>query len=202
MSTTDTATHTPTGTLLSAVATWREDALAAALYYLPHSTLAGAALFLVADAIGRRRAGYADSAAPGPDFVDRQAVAALFMLAAIGIVGLPPLSGFVGKLLILRTTFGADEAAWIWATILATTLIGILGLARTGSAIFWKTEANAAFRRRVPGWADLLAPAAAIGLLGALTLGAGPATEQAAAAAAQIMAPDRYIGAVLPRGGS
>jgi len=192
-----------TGTLLSAVATWREDALAAALYYLPHSTLAGAALFLVADAIGRRRAGYADSAAPGPGFADRQAVAALFMLAAIGIVGLPPLSGFVGKLLILQSTFGADEAPWIWGTVLGTTLIGILGFARTGSAIFWKTEAaNAASRSCTPGQADLIAPAAAIGLLGALTLGAGPVTEQAAAAAAQIIAPDRYIGAVLPRGAS
>jgi multicomponent K+:H+ antiporter subunit D len=105
-----------TGTLLSAVATWRQDAVAAALYYLPHSTLAGAALFLVADAIGRRRAEYADSATPGPQFADRQAVAALFMLAAIGIVGLPPLSGFIGKLLILRSTFAAEEVAWIWGS--------------------------------------------------------------------------------------
>ena len=44
-----------TGTLLIAVAGWSADTLGAGLYYLAHSTLAGAALFLVADVAARRR---------------------------------------------------------------------------------------------------------------------------------------------------
>ena len=72
-----------TGTLLIAVAGWQEATLAAALFYLVHSTLAGAALFLVADVVSRRRAGAADNCAPGPDFSGRQGAGLLFMAAAI-----------------------------------------------------------------------------------------------------------------------
>ncbi|MBA4042831.1 MAG: monovalent cation/H+ antiporter subunit D, partial [Erythrobacter sp.] len=79
-----------TGTLLIAVAGWTTESLGAALYYLTHSTLAAAALFLVAYAVARRRGGSGDTAAPGPDFADRSGVGLLFMLAAIAATGLPP----------------------------------------------------------------------------------------------------------------
>ena len=43
------------GVLLSAVAVFRVEAMGPALYYTLHSTLAGAALFLVVDLIAKRR---------------------------------------------------------------------------------------------------------------------------------------------------
>src|SRR5690606_2357238 len=48
------------GTLLSAVAVFQPDAMGAALYYTIHSTLAGAALFLIVDLIAVRRGEYGD----------------------------------------------------------------------------------------------------------------------------------------------
>ena len=57
------------------------------------------------------------------------------------MVGLPPLSGFLGKLLILDGVRDAAGGYWIWAVILITTVIGILGFARAGSQIFWKSAA-------------------------------------------------------------
>ncbi|MGU3391266.1 monovalent cation/H+ antiporter subunit D [Sphingomonas sp. M1A8_2b] len=188
-----------TGTLVLAVACWTQMAMAAALFYLVHATLAGAALFLVADITLRRRGQYGDAAVPSPRFAGQQATGLLFLVSAIAAVGLPPLSGFVAKLFILTTT--AATSAWVvlWITVLGTTLIGVIGFARVGSAIFWKASPGDADPINGPArsWAELIAPAILIGLLAALTIGAGWATAQAEATATQIFAPHRYIAAVL-----
>ncbi len=188
-----------TGTLVLAVACWTQATMAAALFYLVHATLAGAALFLVADATVRRRGQYGDAAVPSPRFAGQQAAGLLFLASTVAAVGLPPLSGFVAKLFILQTT--ATTASWVvlWATILGTTLIGVIGFARTGSTIFWKASPSGAdpINRLTRSSTDLIAPTILVGLLAALTIGAGWATTQAQATAAQIFEPQRYITAVL-----
>jgi len=185
-----------TGTLLIAVAGWSPASLAAGLYYLVHSTLAGAALFLVADVIARRRGSFGDAASPGPTFAGRGGIALMFMAAAIAASGLPPLSGFVGKLLILHAVAAQPDWAWAWGVILGTTLIGVIGFARAGSAVFWKTaegETTSAPTNRH----ELLAPALALALLAALSVGAGRASDYTAAAATQLLDPARSAAAVL-----
>ncbi|HQS68277.1 MAG: monovalent cation/H+ antiporter subunit D [Novosphingobium sp. 28-62-57] len=177
-----------TGTLMIAVAGWQQDTLGAAIYYLVHSTFAGAALFLVADIVARRRASYADRAVPGPMFQQRQLLALLFMGAAIAATGLPPLSGFIGKLLILRSVTDVAGWGWAWGAILGTTLIGVIGFARTGSAIFWKeAEASAGYQPPPVSSADLTAPIMALALLAGLSAGAGPVTDYGTAAAEQVL---------------
>ncbi|MHA3842148.1 monovalent cation/H+ antiporter subunit D [Sphingomonas aestuarii] len=187
-----------TGTLLIAVAGWQVDTLGAALYYLVHSTLAGAALFLVADVVARRRASFADKASAGPVFTDRQTVGLLFMAAAIAATGLPPLSGFIGKLLILESVADTGGWGWAWGAILATTLIGVIGFARTGSAVFWKeSEPTDGAEPTKIARTDMIAPIAAILLLGGLSLGAGWATAYANDAAAQVLDSAASVRAVL-----
>lgn len=190
------------GTLLLAVAMATQGATAAAVYYLAHATLAGGALFLVADVTMRRRGQYGDATVPAPRFAGQQAAGLLFLGAAIATVGLPPLSGFIGKLLILRATLDGPWWGVVWATILGTTLIGVIGFARSGSALFWKPPAEGADAIAcAPRSAlEFAAPATLLALLAALTVGAGWATAQAEATAAQIFAPDRYIAAVLGEG--
>lgn len=206
-----------TGTLMIAVAAWQVDTLGAALYYLVHSTLAGAALFLVADVAARRRAGFGDAIASGPAFAQRQAVGLLFLVAAVATVGLPPLSGFIGKLLIMEALVKTVGWGWAWAAILITTLAGVIGFARAGSAVFWKEDAasgtassgasSGASRAAVAGEAqahgargDMTAPFIALVLLAALTAGAGPATGFAKAAAAQVLDAPSAARAVLGAG--
>ncbi|MDQ3074289.1 MAG: monovalent cation/H+ antiporter subunit D [Pseudomonadota bacterium] len=187
-----------TGTLMIAVAAWNQGALAAALYYLVHSTLAGAALFLIADVVARRRASFSDNASPGPAFCQRQIVGLLFVSAAIAATGLPPLSGFIGKLLILESVSGLAGWVWAWAVILGTTLIGIIGFARTGSAIFWKENAMTTGAKPFAlGRRDMIAPIIAIFLLAAWSTGAGWATMFTEATAAQILDPAVTARAVL-----
>ena len=187
-----------TGTLLIAVAGWQVDTLGAALYYLVHSTLAGAALFLVADVVARRRASFADKASPGPVFTQRQTVGLLFMAAAIAATGLPPLSGFIGKLLILESVADTGGWGWAWGAILATTLIGVIGFARTGSAVFWKeSEPTDGAEPAKIARTDMVAPIAAIVLLAGLSIGAGWATAYTQDAAAQVLDSAASVRAVL-----
>ena len=185
-----------TGMLLIAVAGWQAGMLGAALYYLVHSTIAGAALFLVADAVARARGAAGDNSAPGPDFAGRQTIGLMFMATAIAVCGLPPLSGFIGKLLILKSVTALPHWGWAWGVILGTTLIGVIGFARAGSAIFWKAEALPASPQPMAR-ADAAAPVIALLLLAALSFWAGPASAYAEAAAAQVLDPAASARAVL-----
>ncbi|AHD00530.1 monovalent cation/H+ antiporter subunit D [Leisingera methylohalidivorans] len=196
------------GTLLIAISLFTPSAAAAALYYLVHSTLAAALLFLVADLVIERQGPWILAQLPMPQ---TGLVSALFFAAAIALAGMPPLSGFLGKLLVLDATRGVDLAPWIWAVILTGSLITIIGMARAGSLLFWKGHGlppQDTDTSEEPPLEDLAArPAqlpfvACFGLLGglvALTVFAGPATRYAEATAAQLYAPTAYIETVLGR---
>jgi len=147
----------------------------------------------------RRRGQYADAIVPSARFAAQDATGLLYLIAAVAAVGLPPLAGFVGKLLILDASFAVPGWAAIWATILGSTLIGVIGFSRSGSTLFWKaappgTDAVAAPAR---SRADFTAPLTLLVLLAVLAVAAGWVTAQTRATARQVMAPDRYIAAVL-----
>ncbi|MEL6234595.1 MAG: monovalent cation/H+ antiporter subunit D [Pseudomonadota bacterium] len=129
------------GTLLIAIALFTPEATGAALYYTVHSTFATAALFLVVDATVERRGTAAGHVVPAPAFAQQGLIAALFFAAAIAIAGMPPLSGYLGKLLVLDAARDHAQATLVWAVVLGGSLVMILGLARAGSTVFWKTAA-------------------------------------------------------------
>ncbi|MBX9614022.1 MAG: monovalent cation/H+ antiporter subunit D [Caulobacteraceae bacterium] len=188
------------GTLLAAVSVFTPEAMGAALFYVLHSTLAGAGLFLIVDLIARRRAGHGDAIGLAPRFSQIEILSALFFLAAIATVGLPPLSGFVGKLLILDGVRGTPYVVWIWAVILLTTVIGVIAFARAGSLVFWKSAAVEGLMTTGTPRGSTGSLAAAAGLmaaLAALTVLAGPVTRYTADTAAQLFDPAAYIQAVL-----
>ena len=191
------------GMVMIAVSLFTPAGVAAALYYIVHSTFAAAALFLVCDLV---RAGRADlELAARPDAPGARLTAALFFAAAIAMVGLPPLSGFVGKLLILDAAFGTPQVAWVWAVILVTSLVGVVGFARAGSVVFWKAQGVPATEGAAPAASPPALSYAAVGglvaLLAAHTVLAGPATAYAAAVSEQLFAPDRYLSTVLDTSG-
>lgn len=174
------------GTVFIAVALDSAQGTAAALYYMVHSTLAGAALFLIADRVGAQ--GLSEARVPLPG-----TLAALFMGVAVASAGLPPLSGFVGKLLVLDAARG--QMAVVWTVILASSLVMVMGFARAGSALFWKPVGEVAATPRRP----FLPIAALVVALAALTVLAGPAMRYMEAAAADLHDPAAYVAAVLAR---
>jgi multicomponent K+:H+ antiporter subunit D len=192
------------GTLLLAIGMFTPASTVAALYYLVHSTFAAAALFLVVDLVSeRRRSGTALSAAP--PIAQSGMIAALFFAAAIGMAGMPPLSGFLGKLLVMDAARPSGQMGLVWATILVTSLIAVVGFARAGSALFWKAHEGGAAAEGAAPPGSALPLAATMSLLGALVLVAvlaGPLTSFLQDTAAQLYAPAGYIDAVLgPRDG-
>ncbi|MEO0766338.1 MAG: monovalent cation/H+ antiporter subunit D [Pseudomonadota bacterium] len=195
------------GTLLIAVAAFSPDATLAALYYMVHSTFAAACLFLIADLVVTRR--QADTLTPAPATLQNGLFAALFFAAAIGMAGMPPLSGFLGKLLILDALRAPGIIGWAWPTILVGSLLTIVGFARAGSALFWKSTAMAApdptpEAIAVPPMASALqlAPTmAGIAMLGALSAFAGPVAGYLERTATQLYDRQGYVSSVLNPGG-
>jgi len=189
------------GTLMIAIALFTPQATVAALYYMLHSTLAAAALFLITDLVVTRRGNMGDRLIPGGPISQSGPIAALFFAAAIGMAGMPPLSGFIGKLMTLDAARHSAEMEIIWTAILATSLLAIVGFARAGSVLFWKVSAETnPIEVSTPSVtlpiAVAMVPIAAMVLLAVL---AGPVTSYLGATATQLYDPSPYIDAVLKR---
>lgn len=197
------------GTLLVAVAAFSPVATTAALYYMVHSTFAAACLFLVADLVVTRRAG--DALSTRPATAQNGLFAALFFAAAIAMAGMPPLSGFLGKLLVLDALRAPETMVWAWSAVLIGSLLTIVGFARAGSTLFWKSTAipiSAAgphgARPEVPpanARAAEIAPVmAGLAALFALAIFAGPLAGYLEDTSAQLFDRAGYIAAVLETG--
>jgi multicomponent K+:H+ antiporter subunit D len=186
------------GTLATAVGLGTARSTAAALLYLPHSTLAAAALMLVAELLARTRAAAGDSLEPGPRIARAGLVASLYLLAAMALAGLPPLSGFVAKVFVLRSAVGTGANVLVWIAVLVGGLLALLALLRAGSRWFWEPDPAAL---PPPLARSLAAPATACaGLIVAgmlLVVFAAPAERYAMATARALRNPVAYIDAVF-----
>ncbi|SFQ96542.1 monovalent cation/H+ antiporter subunit D [Poseidonocella sedimentorum] len=199
------------GTLMIGIAAFSPAAASAALYYLVHSTFAAAALFLLADLIVLRRGPARDALAPAPAFPQSGLLAALFFAGAIGMAGMPPLSGFLGKLLILDGVAGHPWQAGLWFTILASSLLLIVGFARAGSLLFWsRPDAEAEGEDTAPTEDDAPPPSLpawsiasvviCLAMMALLSGFAGPASRFLEATTGDLFDPSAYISAVLETG--
>jgi len=178
------------GTVFLGLSQMTPAATSAALYYLIHSTLATALIFLVADLVSRRRA-HLRLDKPSP-VAQSTLMGGLFFAAAIALAGLPPLSGFLGKLLLMDAW--RDQALLIWPAILVSSFLMLVGLSRAGSLLFWKSGTEPA-----PATPDeplaLVATFAVLAGLVALTVFAGPVTDWLTATADSLHAPQAYVAA-------
>ncbi|MDP2430417.1 MAG: monovalent cation/H+ antiporter subunit D [Pseudomonadota bacterium] len=188
------------GSLLTAFALDSGAGIAASLYYLPHSTFAAAALFLLADVIASQRGKHADSFEPGPAMARAVLLGGLFFVTAIQVVGLPPLSGFLGKFLLLRAALEHPAAAGVMAVVLLGGLLGMIALARSGSLLFFRSMPLAEGESPPPAApiAVALIPVVGLLLLGlAMTVFAGPLQVHVTNIAEQLSRPYLYVHAVL-----
>jgi multicomponent K+:H+ antiporter subunit D len=188
------------GMLLVAIGTFTPQSVSAALYYTVHSTIAIAALFLVIDLIIARRPGEGDALTVSPPFVNRGLIAGLFFVVAIAVTGIPPLSGFIGKLLILKSVKDLSWAMPLWALVLATSLLAVVGFATSGSQIFWKClSLDGTLKPNRPS--PIVLPATSIGIMIAIlvmfTALSGPISSYFDATANQLFDSRQYIDAVL-----
>lgn len=187
------------GTLLAGMALGSAAGLGAALFYLLHSTLVAGGLFLLADLVVRQR----DSA--GGELLQQQALrqplllGGLFFVAAISVAGLPPFSGFLGKVMLLRAVPLDGQALLLWPLLLIGGLGLLIALSRAGSALFWAGSAQPA---STADKADPIRLLAVCGLLlgsVVLVLAAQPITAYLQATADQLLNLQPYL-AIIPGG--
>ncbi len=199
------------GTLLIAISLFTPQATGAALYYVIHSTFATALMFLIADLICARRGG---AITYTPPMAQSGLIAALFFAGAIAMAGMPPLSGFIGKLLVMDASRAEPLMTVIWAVILISSLVMVVGFARAGSLIFWKAydptlatdggddtqDDEAPDTPARPAALPFVAVFALLAGLVALTVFSGPVSRYTDKTAAQLFDPGLYIDAVLKGG--
>jgi multicomponent K+:H+ antiporter subunit D len=184
------------GSILTAFGLGSQAALSAGLYYSFQSALVTAALFMLTENVACTRGVYGDQLRAGPMLPAANLLGGLFLVLALAVAGVPPLSGFIGKVLIIKASFDTPALAWIMAIVLSTSLLTLMALARAGSTMFFKTETNAG-AATLPDAANLV-PVAAVAAISLLyVVFASPIYSYTAAAAAQLLNPADYIEAVL-----
>lgn len=192
------------GTLVALVAVQTIEASAAAIYYLVHSTLVTAALFILADLIARQRGNIADRITAGPPLLQPRLLGVCFLVVAIAVIGMPPLSGFIGKVWLLKATINAQYTFVFWSLYLLASLAILFAVSKAGSTIFWHHQ-DSLIEDNV---ADVLAPSrvhpaqviALIILVCAaplMSIFAGPLSEYATGAATQLHDFNNNINVIL-----
>jgi multicomponent K+:H+ antiporter subunit D len=181
--------------------------VAAGLFYMINSTLVLAALFLLADRIGFARAALGDILRPGAFDGARNRLGVAFLICAVAVAGMPPLAGFMGKAMLLQAAGSTVWGGWVVAVVLASSLLLMVALARSGSVLFWSPapSVQGAMALATGSASDALPTAlshrCALGLLLAAVLAcsaaAGPLSRYSAATAGQLFERQAYLQAVL-----
>ncbi|HSE99111.1 MAG TPA: Na+/H+ antiporter subunit D [Blastocatellia bacterium] len=179
-------------------------ALAGSVFYIIHHIVVKTNLFLVSGVAHNLR-GTFELKRLGGLYAATPHVALLFLIPALSLAGIPPLSGFFAKLALVQAGFAVEQYA-IVAVSLVVSLFTLLSMTKIWNEAFWKPGPEPASADRSPekiGGRErvLLIPIAMLALITvAIGFAAGPIFELATQAADQLLNRDEYIQTVL--GGS
>ncbi|MGO1548977.1 MAG: Na+/H+ antiporter subunit D [Nesterenkonia sp.] len=188
--------------------------MAATIYYVAHHITIQTTLFLVTGLI-ERRAGTANVDRLGGLARISPLLGILFFIPAMNLAGIPPFSGFLGKMGIMQG--GIAENSWItWTLVVAsvvTSLLTLLAVSRIWSRGFWRraedvedcepilqqktlAHTRAANKRLLP--ASMVLPTATLVTMSlAFTVLAGPLMSFSQTAAQDLYERTPYLEAVL-----
>jgi len=179
-------------------------AIAAALLFILHHNLVKTNQFLLVHLVERVR-GTTALNQPGIRGVYSKApfLSLVFLITALSLAGIPPLSGFVAKLALVRAGLEGREF-WVIAIAMLSSMCTLFAMARIWSEVFWREhkpaegEAPAPKLPRAPrAW--MMGVSSGFLLLAGISLGifAGPAWNLCQRAAAVMLDRDAYVHAVL-----
>jgi multicomponent Na+:H+ antiporter subunit D len=173
-------------------------ALAGAVFYLIHHIVVKANLFLVG-AMGMRMNGTERLPAMGGLYAGAPWLALLFAVPALSLAGIPPLSGFWAKFLIVKASLDT-HAFWAAGLALLTGFFTLLSMSKIWNEAFMKRrpQGDDPVQERIKNnaWAF-----GAMSLLCLFTvvvgLWVGPIMAYAMASAEELLNPSAYIHAVF-----
>ncbi len=114
--------------------------ISGAIYYLIHSTIIAGGFFLLADILARLRGKTEDKLERTAPYKMMVLSGSLFFAYAIAIASMPPMSGFIGKMMILVAALSSQWMIIIYSIILVTGMGIIISLTRTGTLLFYHTK--------------------------------------------------------------
>ena len=185
------------GYMLFGIALASQAGLGASIFYVAHHITVQTTLFLVVGLVERRggstsleRLGGLAKIAPG--------LAILFFIPAMNLAGIPPLSGFLGKVGLLEA--GVDQGTALAYTLVVgsvvTSLLTLYAIVKAWNKAFWQTPPEPLPDTTLPR--TMVGPTAALVAVGLLlTVVAGPLYSYADRAAATMQDNSNYIDAVL-----
>lgn len=174
--------------------------LGAAIYYAVHHITVQTALFLVVGLI-ERRGGTTSLVRLGSLAKLAPLLAIMYMIPALNLAGIPPFSGFFGKVGLIQAS--VDRGHWVdWALIAAgiiTSLLTLYAVTRAWNMTFWQEAPEELPVKEIPmGMKASAGALVAISLL--ISFAAGPINDYTRKAAVELEARSPYIVSVLPTG--
>ena len=180
--------------------------LAAAVFYIVHHIVVKTNLFLIGGTV--RVMGGTERLAALGGLMDRSPwLTILFLIPALSLAGVPPLSGFWAKLGIIKAGFGAEQYALTIVALFAGVLT-LVSMVKIFSEAFWKPKPNVEPDDQVQGeWTDvppgrgrtalMIGPSVALAVI-TLVLGLYPQVllDVSNRAAHELLDRDRYVQAV------
>lgn len=175
--------------------------VAAVVYSMIHHIIVKTSLFLIAGLVdhssGSNRLSRIGGMVRTTPFL-----AAMFLVSALSLAGIPPLSGFISKLGLLEAGIDAHQFAMV-AVSLVVSFLTLFAMIRIWMGAFWSPPEREAATPRTPARSGggpilMVAPTAALVLASlVVAVAAGPIFAFSDRAATDLLDRDKYIQEVL-----
>lgn len=183
------------GVILYGVSVMNTASISGAVYYLVHDMIIKAALFLLIGMVisitgtsNLRKISGLINRYPGLGWT--------FFIAALALAGIPPLSGFVGKLLIVQGGFEGESFIGAFI-ILMSSLLVLFSVMKIFINGFWGKDRTYGVEEKAPVKRLLIAPVMLVVISALYGIGSESVLPYISQAAETLLDPNIYINAVL-----
>jgi multicomponent Na+:H+ antiporter subunit D len=177
--------------------------LAGSVFYIAHHIIVKTNLFLIGGVMEwLRRARHLSQV--GGLYRDHPGLALLFLISGLSLAGIPPLSGFFAKLILIKAGLDIGEYLAVGVALLVG-LLTLFSMTKIWIEAFWKPQPDGptelhgqAVGRRAAIHPTMWLPIAGLaGITLAIGILVGPLLSLCSAAAEQLLDQRQYIRAVL-----
>lgn len=187
------------GYMVLAIGLFTPYSIAAAIFYVIHHIIVKSTLFMVGGVVVvLNRSDNLDKT--GKLWLAAPVLGLVFLLQALSLAGLPPLSGFWGKYMIVVE--GVRQSEWLLVfCALAASILTLVSMLKIWSGAFWGTEAEEGVHVNDTRWKPMAAVAAGMTVLSLIIgLGAEFFLRVSHEAARQVLDRGAYINYLLGGG--
>jgi multicomponent Na+:H+ antiporter subunit D len=184
------------GFMVLAIGLFTPFSIAACIFYIMHHIVVKSSLFLVGGVAARLNGSY-ELNRMGNLWKQTPWLGVLFLFQALSLAGLPPLSGFWGKYMIIVE--GVRQGAWVLvaASIIAS-ILTLFSMLKIWLAAFWREHPKAPVETASGHWQGMSwVVAGMVGISIFIGFGAEFIFQIAERAAAMLLDQQAYIDAVM-----